>query len=101
MSATRRRSSRSGTAAPRAGAIVEASGLIAASSPPHQAAMLGAAVEETSERRVEFRLVEQEGVMPFVGRDLDEAHIGGGGVEGVDDLAVLRGRIKPVAGERD
>src|SRR5690606_32756522 len=43
----------------------------------HEPTMLGAAVEEAGERRGEFRLVEQEGVVALVALDLDEAHIGG------------------------
>ena len=43
--------------------------------------MLGAAGEEAAERRLEFRLVEQEGVVAAVGRDLHEAHGGRAGIE--------------------
>src|SRR5258708_4083192 len=64
-----------------------------------KAAMLGAASQETAERGEEFLLLEQEGIVAFIGCDLDEADIRAGCVEGVDDGAVLRGRVKPVAGE--
>src|SRR5579862_4481240 len=66
-----------------------------------QAAMLGAAGKEAAQGRVKLGLVEQECVMAFVGRDLDEADIGGGSVERVHDLAILRGRIEPVARKGD
>src|SRR5579872_6706699 len=59
------------------------------------------AVVAAAERREELGLVEQEGVVAFVGLDLDEAHVGGGGVEGVHDHPVLGCGIEPVAGEGD
>ena len=57
--------------------------------------MFGAAVEKALEHREEFRLVEQEGVMPLVRFDLDEADIGGDRIERVDDHAAL------IAGRQD
>src|SRR6185437_7646410 len=66
-----------------------------------QAAMARAAVEETAQRREEFRLLEQERVVTLVGLDLNEADIRRDRVERVNDGAALPRRIEPVAGERD
>ena len=46
---------------------------------------------------MEFRLVEQEGVVALVALDLDEAHVGRRLVERAGDGARLRGREQPVA----
>src|SRR5262245_54775719 len=64
-------------------------------------AAVGAAVEEAAQGGKEFRLLEQEGVMPLVALDLDEADVGGDGVEGMDEGAALARREQPVAGEGD
>ena len=63
------------------------------------AAALGGADQEAAQGRLEFRLVEQEGVVALVALDLDEADIGGDGVERLDHGAALAGREQPVAGE--
>ena len=63
--------------------------------------MFGGAFEEARQGGVKLRLVEQEGVVALVGLDLDEADIGGYGVQRMDDRPAFGGGEQPVAGERD
>src|SRR3546814_11926484 len=63
--------------------------------------MLGAAVEKAAEHPDEFRLVQQEGVVPLVALDLDEADIRRDRVQRVDDVAAFRSRKQPIAAEGD
>ena len=58
--------------------------------------MLRAAGEEAGDDAVKVWLIEQEGIMPLVGGDFDEADIGGGAIEGAGNDSTFGGGEQPV-----
>src|SRR5471030_3335562 len=63
------------------------------------ATALGRSVQEAAQRLLEFRLVQQEGVVALVALDLNEADIGGNRVQRLHHRAALPRGEQPVAGE--
>src|SRR6185437_3137390 len=66
-----------------------------------EAADRAGAVEEAANDREHLRLIEQEGIVTFVGDDLREGNARAGGVERMDDGARIRRREQPVRRERN
>ena len=54
-----------------------------------QARVDGAAAQETGQGAVKIRLVQQERVVAFVGREFHERHVGAGPVQRAGDGAAL------------
>src|SRR5712671_5906554 len=76
--------------------------LIACSAPEAgDAAVLGTAGQKSAQGGEQLRLLQQEGVVPLVGLDLDKADVGGDGIQRVHQRATLGSWEQPIAGERD
>src|ERR1700722_19802064 len=54
-----------------------------------------ATTQEPGEGAVKVRLIEQERVMAFVGRELHKRHVGSGAIEGTGNRPAFGGRIQP------